>query len=158
MGTTNKREAWNKGKLVGQKSPLKPKDTWAIRVYLQNEHAVCDLAMFNLVIGSKLRGRDLVSLRVRDVTHGTQALSRAMVVQRKTQGRCSSSRQSQRERRCRPGPNDLICDGISFCSRAERRLMYRHANTRGLCITGPSMPVCTHRPMGRLPCGEPRPL
>ena len=79
------REAWNKGKLVGQKAPLKPKDIWAIRIHLQNAHEVRDLAMFNLAIDSKLRGCDLVSLRVRDVTHGNQVLSRAMVVQRKTQ-------------------------------------------------------------------------
>ncbi|MCG9057113.1 tyrosine-type recombinase/integrase [Laribacter hongkongensis] len=79
------REAWNKGKLVGQKPPLKPKDIWAIRIYLQNTHAVRDLAMFNLAIDSKLRGCDLVNLRVRDVTHGNQIRSRAMVVQRKTQ-------------------------------------------------------------------------
>ena len=85
METINKREAWNKGKLVGQKPPLKPKDIWAIRIYLQNSHAVRDLAMFNLAIDSKLRGCDLVSLRVRDITHGNQVLSRAMVVQRKTQ-------------------------------------------------------------------------
>ena len=85
METTHKRVAWNKGKLVGQKPPLKPKDIWAIRIHLQNARAVRDLAMFNLAIDSKLRGCDLVSLRVRDVTHGNQVLSRAMVIQRKTQ-------------------------------------------------------------------------
>lgn len=83
METINKREAWNKGKLVGQKPPLKPKDIWAIRIYLQNAHAVRDLAMFNLAIDSKLRGCDLVSLRVRDITHGNQVLSRTMVIQKK---------------------------------------------------------------------------
>ncbi|HSD40076.1 MAG TPA: recombinase XerD [Rhodocyclaceae bacterium] len=51
---------WNKGQLVGQKPPLKPKDIWAIRFYLQQRHAVRDLAMFNLPIDSKLRGCDLV--------------------------------------------------------------------------------------------------
>lgn len=85
METHPKREAWNKGKLVGQKPPLKPKDIWAIRIHLQNAHAVRDLALFNLAIDSKLRGCDLVNLRVRDVTHGAQILSRTMVVQRKTQ-------------------------------------------------------------------------
>lgn len=78
-------EARNKGKLVGQKPPLKPKDNWAIRIYLQNAHAARDLAMFNLAIDSKLRGCDLVNLHVRDVTHGKQILARAMVIQRKTQ-------------------------------------------------------------------------
>lgn len=80
-----KREAWNKGRLVGQKPPLKLKDIWAIRIHLQSAHAVRDLAMFNLAIDSKLRGCDLVSLRVRDVTHGSQVLPRAIVIQRKTQ-------------------------------------------------------------------------
>ena len=61
MGTREHREAWNKGKLVGQKAPLKPKDIWAIRIHLQNAHQVRDLAMFNLAIDSKLRGCDLVS-------------------------------------------------------------------------------------------------
>ena len=85
METINKREAWNKGKLVGQKPPLKPKDIWAIRIHLQNAHAVRDLALFNLAIDSKLRGCDLVSLRVRDISHGSQILSRTMVTQSKTQ-------------------------------------------------------------------------
>ncbi|WP_236102336.1 tyrosine-type recombinase/integrase [Methylotetracoccus oryzae] len=85
METITKREAWNKGKLVGQKPPLKPKDIWAIRIHLQNRHAVRDLAMFNLAIDSKLRGCDLVSVRVRDISHGSQILPRAMVIQKKTQ-------------------------------------------------------------------------
>ena len=78
------RELWNKGRLVGQK-PLKPKDIWAIRFHLQQEHQVRDLAMFNLAIDSKLRGCDLMNLHVRDVTHGNQVFPRAMVVQRRTQ-------------------------------------------------------------------------
>ena len=81
----SKHTPWNKGKLIGQKPPLKPKDIWAIRIHLHNAHAVRDLAMFNLAIDSKLRGCDLVNLHVRDVTHGNQILPRAMVVQRKTQ-------------------------------------------------------------------------
>jgi len=85
MESNQSRQPWNKGKPVGQKPPLKPKDIWAIRIHLQNEHQVRDLAMFNLAIDSKLRGCDLVNLYVRDVTHGNQVLPRAMVVQRKTQ-------------------------------------------------------------------------
>ncbi|MGF6595309.1 hypothetical protein P3T23_000016 [Paraburkholderia sp. GAS448] len=83
MKTEQTRAAWNKGKLVGQKPPLRPRDVWAIRSHLQNAHVVRDLALFNLAIDSKLRGCDLVSLRVRDVTHGNQVLPRALVVQRK---------------------------------------------------------------------------
>lgn len=85
MKTEQTREAWNKGKLIGQKPPLKPKDVWAIRIHLQNAHAVRDLALFNLAIDSKLRGCDLVSVRVRDVTHRNRVLPRALIVQRKTQ-------------------------------------------------------------------------
>ena len=51
-----KKAPWNKGRLIGQKPPLKPKDIWTIRINLQNSHAVRDLAMFNLAIDSKLRG------------------------------------------------------------------------------------------------------
>lgn len=63
MESDQNREPWNKGKLVGQKPPLKPKDIWAIRIHLQNANQVRDLAMFNLAIDSKLRGCDLVNLR-----------------------------------------------------------------------------------------------
>ena len=75
---------WNKGKLTGQKAPLKPKDVWAIRVRLQIRHQVRDLALFNLAIDSKLRACDLVAIRVCDVVHGEHVRSRATVMQRKT--------------------------------------------------------------------------
>lgn len=80
-----KREPWNKGKIVGQKAPLKPKDIWALRVRLRMENRTRELALFNLGIDSKLRGCDLVALRVRDVCHGDQVASRAVVMQHKTQ-------------------------------------------------------------------------
>ena len=80
-----RHEPWNKGKLVGQKKPLKLKEIWAIRIRLQMANSVRDLALFNLAIDSKLRGCDLVSLRVSDVTHGGRMMSRATVMQQKTQ-------------------------------------------------------------------------
>jgi len=61
---------WNKGKLVGQKPPLKLKEIWSIRIRLQIANRKWDLALFNLAIDSKLRSCDLLRLRVRDVTHG----------------------------------------------------------------------------------------
>ena len=67
---SKKREPWNKGKLVGQKSPLKVKDIWAIRVRLELQQRRRELALFNLGLDSKLRGCDLVKLRVSDVCHG----------------------------------------------------------------------------------------
>ena len=76
---------WNKGRLVGQKLPLRLKDIWAIRLRLQMAKRVRELALFNLAIDSKLRGCDLVSLRVGDVNQGNRVVQRAMVLQRKTQ-------------------------------------------------------------------------
>jgi len=76
---------WNKGKLVGQKAPLKLKEIWAIRVRLQLDHRARELALFDLGIDSKLRGCDLVKLKVQDVCHGDRVASRAVVMQQKTQ-------------------------------------------------------------------------
>jgi integrase len=78
-------QPWNKGKLLGQKSPLKLKDIWAVRIRLQIANRVRDLALFDLAIDSKLRACDLVRLRVRDVAHGERVAARAIVMQQKTQ-------------------------------------------------------------------------
>jgi site-specific recombinase XerC len=75
---------WNKGCLIGQKRPLKPKEVWTIRVRLQLERHKRDLALFNLAIDSKLRGCDLVWLRVSDVCVGGHVRDRATVIQQKT--------------------------------------------------------------------------
>jgi len=82
--TTNSHP-WNKGKLSGQKAPLKSREIWAIRVRLQLADRTRDLALFNLAIDSKLRGCDLVSLRVRDVSTSGEVQRRAIVLQQKTQ-------------------------------------------------------------------------
>ena len=63
--SANRGEPWNKGKLVGQKAPLRVKDVWAIRVRLQMQGRIRDLALFDLGIDSKLRACDLVRIRVR---------------------------------------------------------------------------------------------
>jgi len=76
---------WNKGKLISQKTPLKLREIWAIRMRLQLGSRTRDLALFNLAIDSKLRACDLVSLRVRDISHGERIVARAMVMQQKTQ-------------------------------------------------------------------------
>src|SRR4051812_12731483 len=75
---------WNKGRLIGQKRPLKPKEVWTIRVRLQLEGRKRDLALFNLAIDSRLRGCDLVSLQVDDVSVGGRVRDRATVIQKKT--------------------------------------------------------------------------
>jgi integrase len=78
------RSAWNRGKVTGPKPPLRPGHVWAIRAKLQLEKRTRDLAMFNLAIDSKLRGCDLVALRVDDVAPNGYAIDRANVRQRKT--------------------------------------------------------------------------
>jgi integrase len=80
----HKKEPWNKDKLVGQKLPLKLQQIWAIRIRLELFNKIRDLALFNLAIDSKLRGCDLVALKVNDVAHGKTIQSRAIIVQQKT--------------------------------------------------------------------------
>ena len=63
----SRREPWNKGKLIGAKPPLRPKHVWSIRTKLQIAGRTRDLAMFNLAIDSKLRGCDVVSLKVEEL-------------------------------------------------------------------------------------------
>jgi len=82
---TQRYAPWNKGKLVGQKAPFKLKEIWAIRVRLELQGRLRELAMFNLGIDSKLRACDLTNLRVRDVCHGDRVGARAIVQQQKTQ-------------------------------------------------------------------------
>jgi len=89
MDTATKTEGraipWNKGKLLGQKPPLKLKEIWAIRIRLQVAQRARELALFNLAIDSKLRGCDLVGLHVHDVVHGSRVAPRAIVMQKKTE-------------------------------------------------------------------------
>ena len=83
--TVGRITPWNRGKLLGQKPPLKLKEVWANRIRLQLDHRARELALFNLAIDSKLRGCDLVGLRVHDVFQGSRVAPRAIVMQTKTQ-------------------------------------------------------------------------
>ncbi|MBX3532345.1 MAG: tyrosine-type recombinase/integrase [Rhizobiaceae bacterium] len=78
------RAAWNAGKKVGTKRPLTQKQIWAIRFHLDRERRIRDRALFDLAIDSKLRGCDLVKIRIRDLVAGPEIRSRAIVVQQKT--------------------------------------------------------------------------
>jgi hypothetical protein len=82
--TDRERRPWNNGKLIGQKPPLQPKHVWAIRTGLQLAKRSRDLALFNIAIDSKLRGCDVVSLKVLDVAPHGYALDRATIRQKKT--------------------------------------------------------------------------
>jgi integrase len=78
------RIPWNKWKLTGARPPLRQKHVWAIRTKLQIEQRTRDLALFNLAIDSKLRGCDVVALKVEDVAPNGYCVDRATVRQRKT--------------------------------------------------------------------------
>ena len=78
------KPSWNKDKLVGQKLPLKLEEIWFIRTRLDISHNLRELTMFNLALDCKLRACDFIKLKVRDIAHGTNVQSRAMLVQQKT--------------------------------------------------------------------------
>jgi len=82
--STARPTPWNKGRLIGQKPPLKLQEIWTLRTRLQLANNTRELALFDLALDSKLRGCDLVALHVSDVAHGGHVLSRATIVQRKT--------------------------------------------------------------------------
>ena len=81
---TPKRKAWNKGRIIGQKRPLLPKQVWANRVRLELAGCLRDLALFNVAIDSKLRGCDLVKLAVSDLVKDDRVRERVSVIQSKT--------------------------------------------------------------------------
>jgi integrase len=78
------RRAWNAGRKVGAKRALKPRQIWAIRFFLDQHRRMRDRALFDLVIDSKLRGCDVVKMRIGDLVLGGQVRARAIVVQAKT--------------------------------------------------------------------------
>lgn len=78
------RRAWNAGKKVGTKRPLKPRQMWAIRFFLDRERRLRDRALFDLAIDSKLRGCDLVKIKIGHLVVGPEIRTRAMVIQQKT--------------------------------------------------------------------------
>ncbi|NOD78818.1 integrase, partial [Ruegeria sp. HKCCD4332] len=81
---TPKQRAWNKGRIIGQKRPLFPKQVWAIRARLELAGNLRDLALFNVAIDSKLRGSDLVKLSVSDLVRDDRVRERVSVIQSKT--------------------------------------------------------------------------
>ena len=79
-----RRVPWNRGKLIGAKPPLRPSHVWSIRTKLQIKGKKRDLALFNLAIDSKLRGCDVVAVRVDDVPPSGHSMDRATIRQKKT--------------------------------------------------------------------------
>jgi len=79
-----KKGPWNKGKLMGQKAPLTAQEIWSIRMRLQDEGRVRDLALFNLAIDSKLRACDLLKIKLSDISSNGRINKRATISQQKT--------------------------------------------------------------------------
>lgn len=82
--TATKRQAWNAGRSAGVKRALKPKQIWEIRFFLNERRRLRDRALFDLAIDSKLRGCDLVRMKIGDIASGGQIRTRALVMQQKT--------------------------------------------------------------------------
>jgi hypothetical protein len=150
-GRSHHREPWNKGKLVGQKAPFKPKDVWAMRARLQQEHRTRELALLILGIDSKLRGCDLVASRVRDLQHGGQLAPRAIVTQHKT-GRPVQFEITPPTRaavqawilEARLKPEDYLSRAGSIVHPTSAR-----GSTRECCASGCATPISTGRRTAR---------
>jgi hypothetical protein len=152
------RDPWNKGKLVGQKAPLRLKEIWAIRIRLQLAERARELALFNLAVDCKLRSCDLVRLRVRDVAHGERMATRAIVMQQKLSGRCSSKSQSRAGRRSRHGFGGRVCAVRTSYSPVAfvLRCICRRDNTPASFGAGSAKSAWTPRRMVPIRCAAPR--
>jgi integrase len=151
------RVSWNKGKLIGQKAPLKLKEIYAIRTRLQFGNRVRELALFNLAIDSKLRGCDLVKLRVSDVAQDNHIMPRAIVMQQKTQRpvQFELTEQTRDSTLAWITKAQLKSGDFLFPSRAAAS-MSRHGNTSGYLKTGSSASDWIRRRTARIRCAERR--
>src|SRR5437899_11401519 len=121
------REPWNKGKLIGAKPPLRPKHVWSIRTKLEIAGRTRDLAMFNLAIDSKLRGCDVVALKVEDIAPSGYAIDRATVRQKKT-GQPVKFELTEQTRQA-------VDDYLRGASRKPAEFLFSGRGDAGRCIT-----------------------
>jgi len=134
------RTPWNKGKLIGAKPPLRPKHVWSIRTRLMIEGRTRDLAMFNLAIDSKLRGCDVVALKVEDVAPNGYAVDRATVRQKKT-GRPVKFELTDQTRQA-------VDDYLKAAHKKSGEFLFTGRRGMGQCIT--TRQICTtHLRVGR---------
>jgi integrase len=110
------RIPWNKGKLTGARPPLRQKHVWAIRTKLQIDQRTRDLALFNLAIDSKLRGCDVVALKVEDIAPNGYCADRATVRQRKTKRPVRFELTEQTRRRWTTTSRQPVRNPASSCS------------------------------------------
>jgi integrase len=158
INSTVLRVPWNKGKLTGQKPPLKLREIWAIRIRLQLGAKTRDLAMFNLAIDSKLRACDLTKPRVRDVCLGLRVAPRATVMQQKTQRPVQFEITEQTRESVEVwikaaglSPSDFL-----FPGRIHASPIFQRVSTRGSCIGGCGRLDSTTRHTARTRCAGPK--
>lgn len=152
------KSPWNKGRLIGQKRPLRPREVWAIRVRLQLEKRKRDLALFNLAIDSKLRGCDLVQLRVNDVCIGGRIQDRATIIQRKTGRPVQFEITEQTRAQSMTGwpipPQETVNTSSQAAFMGSR--IYPRGSTLASSIAGSNVRGSIARRMGRTRCGGQR--
>jgi integrase len=150
-----RKTPWNKGKLVGQKVPLKLKDIWAIRVRLQIGRRTRELALFNLAIDSKLRSCDLVRLRMRDVCHGNVVATRTIVMQQKTQRpvQFELTEQTRDSLAAWIRSSGIHSEDYLFPSRLHARHICPRGSMRALYGVGFRKSGLMPAPTARTPCG-----
>lgn len=112
------RPAWNVGRKLGAKRPLLPKQVWAVRFFLEQEHRLRDRALFDLAIDNKLRGCDLVKIKIDQLVSGARIRQRAIASNRKLVVRCSSSFWSPPARACSSGLSGAVARWTSMSSPA----------------------------------------
>ena len=108
------RPAWNAGRKVGAKRPLKPRQIWAIRFHLDCEHRLRDRALFDLAIDSKLRGCDLVKIKIGDLVAVGEMRTRAIVIQQKPDRRAQFELMSDARRSLLALPNPFVVPARIF--------------------------------------------
>jgi hypothetical protein len=150
------RAPWNRGRLIGQKRPLKPKDVWTIRIRLQMEGRPPDLAMFNLAIDSELRGCDLVRLRIDDVFAGGGVRDRATVIPQKTDRPVRSRLPTRPVLLSGSGSPPSTLARADICSQAVSGESHicRRGNTPASSIDGRTAPGSIARHTARTLCAE----
>jgi integrase len=153
----HERRPWNADQTVGPKRPLKPRDIWAIRFYLDEQRRLRDRALFDLAIDSKLRGCDLVKIKIGDVVSGGQVRNRATVIQLKT-GRpvqfeiMTEARRSLATWLQRRGGTILVS---SIQAGLITLVTSAHGNMRVLLTNGSRQSGSTSENMARIRCVEP---
>ncbi len=154
-----KRRPWNAGRKLGAKRPLKPQQVWAVRFRLDQDRRLRDRAMFDLAIDSKLRGCDVVKMKIGDLVIGGRVRSRAIVVQQKT-GRpvqfelldtARGSILAWLERR------GGTLDDFVFPSRVDHARPISTRSTPGWSMSGSPPSAYVGRTMARIRCAGPRP-